>query len=94
MPCANHVESLEWLIGKKVVGVIVGAFPVGQPSTDNNTFILDDGTAFTFKSNAAFWVESKRDVKMALTSHRIKLERLAAAEKEILRMAGQIGEVA
>lgn len=79
---SNTTECIESLIGHSVIGVLIGALPVGRAdlARGTRTLVLDDGTGFTFTSNGSFWRETAEDIRRAVAV----VERDLAATKRTL----------
>lgn len=91
MTVSNTVECMRAVVGKKVIGVLVEAFPLGRRdlASGTKTFVFDDGTAFTFSTKGTFWTESKEDVKRAVENLKENVRRLQVEESGLLELAGE-----
>lgn len=92
---SNTEECMLELKGRKIVGVLTAAFPLVNRDLARSThsFILDDGTAFTFNSNGSFWRETHDDVRHALKERMAELEKTKEAMTQIITNAGGLSAV-
>lgn len=93
MAASNTKECMLELVGHQVIGVLIGAFPLHNQSIAKGTrsFILDDGRAFTFNTNGAFWIESADDVRRAVEKRQQELQEAMVAYEAVLAMSGATG---
>lgn len=82
MPESNTTELFESAVGKKIIGVLLnfsGAPQLAGDQVGNRTYIFDDGSGLTFRSNGAFWGESRKSILGELRRRRSEAERLHKA---------------
>ena len=81
-PASNSRELWQWLIGKRVIGVIHGSpWPLhGEGATH---LVLDCGRSLTINGSGSFWANSREDTTRAIETRRAELreatEELAGA---------------
>lgn len=87
---SNTEDCLRQLIGRRVVGVLVGQLPLNAKDIADHctTFVLEDGRGFTFSSNGSHWLENRDDVRRAIDRKCQELERTKATLDDLLRVAG------
>lgn len=95
MAASNTRECFTETIGRRVVGVLFDALPVGNPSlrSGNKTLVFDDGTGLTFSSNGTFWRESASDVRRAASQRADQLRGVEAELAEVLEVSGLVDEL-
>jgi hypothetical protein len=89
---ANTRECILQHRGKKIIGALFGALPIGRADLADGTvtIVLDDGSGLTFSSTGAYWTEPKDDVSRAIGRIREQLEASSAMSAEYLRLAGEV----
>lgn len=93
-PCggaSNTRGVIASLVGRKIVGVLTNALPVGRRdlAAGTKTIVLDCGHGLTFANNGSFWLDGKGEVARAIRLLRRDLERTAGEIGELLELAGQ-----
>lgn len=92
MVASNTKDCFRECVGKKVVGVLFGALPVGDADIDSRTktLVLDDGRGLTISSNGSFWIDSADDVRRAVKKKRDELNATEGEIAEVLALAGSL----
>jgi hypothetical protein len=92
MTASNTRDCFRVCIGKRVVGVLFDALPVGRPDLNqgNKSLIFDDGTALTVNTNGSFWIDLPSDVRQAIAELEKRLNEAKAAISETLATAGAL----
>lgn len=91
-PASNTVDCFRYLIGRRIVGVLVGKLPWQAPdiARGTRTLVLSNGEGFTISSTGAFWIETEEDVRCAIESAQKELHRNAEDIKEVIALAGAL----
>ena len=92
MTASNTKECFSECVGKRVVGVLFGALPVGDRdiASRTKTFVFDDGSGITFSSNGSFWPDSAKDVRRAVELKRDELNATKGEIAGVLALAGSL----
>ena len=90
MPGSNSKDCLRTQVGKRIIGVLFDALPLGRVDlrAGNKTFVFEDGTGFTFTSKGAFWEESASEVGRALAAKMAELDEHKRTMESVLELAG------
>lgn len=90
-PASNTFDCFREFVGKKVVGVLQGALPVGRRdiASGTKTLVFEDGRGLTVASNGSYWIDSKEDVDRAVSEVTEELEKLRRDTEDVLRLAGR-----
>lgn len=83
--CANKFDELVCLKGEKVKGV----FEEYSNKGHNRYILFESGHAFVWRSNGAFWVILKDDVKRRLSAGKLELERIKRRLELLTELAGK-----
>ncbi len=90
MSASNTKECFRDCVGKKVVGVMFGALPLGDASiaSGTKTLVFEDGTALTISASGSFWQESPTDVERAIAAKKAELTALSRDLQDVIDLAG------
>jgi hypothetical protein len=87
---SNTQECFRICVGRKVVGVMFDALPIGRMDlrAGNKTLIFEDGEGLTISSRGTFWTETKRDIFVAVREREAELASVTNEHTEVLRLTG------
>jgi len=92
-PSSNSKDCFREFIGQRVKGVLFDAMPPNPTSNAGNagskTLIFEDGRGLTISSTGTFWVESKKNIDMAIIYKSNELTNLTNDLKDVLKLAGE-----
>lgn len=92
MPASNTLDCFREFIGKKVIGLLHGALPVGRAdlAAGTKTLVFEDGRGLTIASNGSYWIESAEDIARATDQMRRRLAALQKDTSELVKLAGAL----
>lgn len=91
MQTSNTRGCFSCCIGRRVVGVLFDALPLGRRdlAAGNKTLVFEDGYGLTIATRGSYWTESKSDIAQAIDRKKAELDQTSAELKDVLELAGR-----
>ena len=94
MAASNTRECFSECVGRRIIGVLFHALPVGRRdlAAGTKTLVFDDGTGLTFTGNGAYWQEPADEIARAVAERRRALDAAKNEIADVLALAGALAE--
>jgi hypothetical protein len=87
---SNSQDCFRVCIGRKVIGVLFDALPIGtrELRAGSKTLIFEDGYGLTISSHGTFWTESADNIRRAIRERESELAAASNEHREVLKLTG------